>query len=488
MNASRAVHSTILLVVGILATNLAVADDTGPTSTGVANGLGSPSLLVSRSVRLPDALTDEERWHANNEMRLRGDGNIPGQLRSYDSSGNLTPVRARLFFVQKGEVIGRAQSDDKGNFQAIGLKEGIYSVIVASPQGFGAIGVNILPFVGEELGTGPKVKSIAGPRASRVSFPVQGGVLLSVSLVPAEDFSIMVQLISQYIPNIGLAPSRAQAAARLPLLRDRELATALGNGEFMAASARAEFARDRVRARTADLPEILPDEGPWHANHEMRLRADGNIPGQLRSYDAAGNLTPVRARLFFVQKGQVVGRAQSDDKGQFQAIGLKDGIYSVIVASPEGFGAMSIRILPFVGEERPAAPKVKSIGGSGIEQVAYQPMVFTFTLTVVPPGNMLTTFTLAAQNIPQLTAQLTQIFGSLAGVTPAGAAAAAGQAAAAAAAGGGAFGGAAGGAGIAGAVAAGTAGIAAAAAGGNNNDSGSTTGGTTTSTASDAGS
>lgn len=52
---------------------------------------------------------------------------------------------------------------------------------------------------------------------------------------------------------------------------------------------------EKAGAAGADRGALTAADGTWHANHEMRLRSDGNLPGQLRSFDAAGNLAPVRA-------------------------------------------------------------------------------------------------------------------------------------------------------------------------------------------------
>src|SRR5579885_1668710 len=76
-------------------------------------------------------------------------------------------------------------------------------------------------------------------------------------------------------------------------------------------------AMPRARPRVVILPGTLPAEGAWHANHEMRLRSDGNLPGQLRSFDTAGNMVPVRGRLFFVQNNKVVAKALTDEQGNF---------------------------------------------------------------------------------------------------------------------------------------------------------------------------
>lgn len=135
-----------------------------------------------------------------------------------------------------------------------------------------------------------------------------------------------------------------------------------------------------------------PVDGPWYANHEMRLRSDGNLPGQLRSFDVAGNLTPVRARLFFIQNGQVMGRATADENGRFQAVGLEGGPYSIVAASPSGFGAFSLRVLKGEGNPNVTPPKVKSIGKytevANVKEVAAQSVdPILLDVSVVPPSD-----------------------------------------------------------------------------------------------------
>ena len=133
-----------------------------------------------------------------------------------------------------------------------------------------------------------------------------------------------------------------------------------------------------------------PADGPWYANHEMRLRSDGNLPGQLRAFDVAGNLTPVRARLFFIQNGQIIGRATADENGRFQAVGLEGGAYSVVAAGPDGFGAFSLRVLKNNGVPNVTPPKVKSIGKykevanvRALADEALEPLMLD--VSVIPP-------------------------------------------------------------------------------------------------------
>jgi hypothetical protein len=151
-----------------------------------------------------------------------------------------------------------------------------------------------------------------------------------------------------------------------------------------------------MNANRADADErnsnAFPADGPWHANHEMRLRSDGNLPGQLRAFDAAGNLAPVRARLFFLQNGKLVGKANADDTGHFQAVGLTQGVYSVVVASPEGFGAFSVKIDR--DNESIPPPKVKSIA-------KVQPLSpLTLDVSLIPPSDFQLTAQIMQEQMP----------------------------------------------------------------------------------------
>lgn len=152
--------------------------------------------------------------------------------------------------------------------------------------------------------------------------------------------------------------------------------TSIAPGEQPGKAVQAPHNPALAMADRADLDMNRPTDA-WYANHEMRLRSDGNLPGQLRSFDVAGNLTPVRARLFFIQNGQIIGRATADDHGRFQAVGLDGGPYSVVAAGPEGFGAFSLRVLKNDGTPNVTPPKVKSIGKfkevSDVKVAASQP-------------------------------------------------------------------------------------------------------------------
>jgi hypothetical protein len=152
-------------------------------------------------------------------MRLRSDGNLPGQLRAFDAAGNLTPVRARLFFIQNDQVVGRAASDELGRFQVVGVPPGAYSVVVASSEAFGAFSLRILENGNAQTLPPPKVKSITEPHVKQVSStqqPVSTAadfLTLDISLIPAANYTAMSQIIREQIPNFPLSGAAAAPAA-----------------------------------------------------------------------------------------------------------------------------------------------------------------------------------------------------------------------------------------------------------------------------------
>jgi hypothetical protein len=184
-----------------------VTTDPAPLASAATPESSAPSLPVMY-------LPTDGPWYANHEMRLRTDGNLPGQLRAFDSAGNLSPVRARLFFLHNGKLVARAASEETGNFQVIGLDEGIYSVVVAGPEGLGAFAIRVLPKT--ENTPPPRVKSIAAENADgtvanpEADEPNQG-LIMDVSLVPPPDFTLASQIINEQIPGFAGAPGLAGA-------------------------------------------------------------------------------------------------------------------------------------------------------------------------------------------------------------------------------------------------------------------------------------
>ncbi len=120
----------------------------------------------------------------------------------------------------------------------------------------------------------------------------------------------------------------------------------------------------------ATRPVPQPDNGTKTSyTVVVHLRVDGNLAGRLSMIDPSGKRIPARANVSFLQNGQVVASAQSDEFGRFQVTGLRPGVYSVIASGPDGFAAVSVQVLPFAAD-------------ASKEQV-------TLELTLVPLGDTL---------------------------------------------------------------------------------------------------
>lgn len=131
-------------------------------------------------------------------------------------------------------------------------------------------------------------------------------------------------------------------------------------GQTVARSADITRAADGLAAAGELDREEVAAEDAWYDRHELSLSVDGNLPGNLRVFDDNGKLIPARVKLYFLQSGKVVSQTTPNDDGDFQAVGLKPGTYSLVAAGQSGFAALGVRILP--PPERPEPPKANTIG------------------------------------------------------------------------------------------------------------------------------
>ena len=123
----------------------------------------------------------------------------------------------------------------------------------------------------------------------------------------------------------------------------------------------------KALAQNAPPPAVPPKNGGAQSGSTVvYLRVDGNLAGRVSILDASGNRAPARAHVAFLQSGQTVRAADSDEQGRFQVAGLEPGVYSVIASGPDGFAAASVQVLAYAQD----VPK---------EQL-------TLNLTLVPAG------------------------------------------------------------------------------------------------------
>ncbi len=116
-----------------------------------------------------------------------------------------------------------------------------------------------------------------------------------------------------------------------------------------------------VTTAEQDLTIPLPEPSPLGAGinsqrfHAVYLRVDGNLAGRVSVIDGSGRLIPARATITFMRDGRVVTAVRSDEMGNFQAVGLRPGPYSVIATNGrpmaadtrEYVGAISVVVLPY---------------------------------------------------------------------------------------------------------------------------------------------
>ena len=105
-------------------------------------------------------------------------------------------------------------------------------------------------------------------------------------------------------------------------------------------------------------PENLPPppQGPQSGySHVVHLGSDGNQAGHLNLITPDGRLMPVRGTIHFIQNGRVVLTARSDERGLFQAVGLRPGVYTVVAMSDAGGGTSAVQVLPFDPNAAPTA-------------------------------------------------------------------------------------------------------------------------------------
>jgi hypothetical protein len=108
-------------------------------------------------------------------VHLRVDGNLFGRISLFASTGNLVPAKATIHFVQNGHEVFTTQSDERGNFQAVGLRPGVYSVIAMGADGFTAFSVLVLPY-------DPAIP--------------EDELLLQGTLIPPADMALLTQMFS----------------------------------------------------------------------------------------------------------------------------------------------------------------------------------------------------------------------------------------------------------------------------------------------------
>jgi hypothetical protein len=153
-------------------------------------------------------------------------------------------------------------------------------------------------------------------------------------------------LLTFAVPAAGFAQAAEDAAPAQP--DSPVVATDEAEGAALAADA---------PDLTIPVPEFaqLGASTNGRSNHVVHLGVDGNLAGRVSALDASGTLFPVRATIRFVRDGRTVTSVRSDEMGNFQAVGLRPGPYSVIASNGrmmsgdarDYVGATAVLVLPY---------------------------------------------------------------------------------------------------------------------------------------------
>src|SRR5690606_4964666 len=82
------------------------------------------------------------------------------------------------------------------------------------------------------------------------------------------------------------------------------------------------------------------------ARHPIQLTADGRMIGRLVGIQKiTGRPKMIRnANVFIIQDDRVVARSSVNELGVFEVRGLEPGLYSIVAAGQDGFGALGFEL------------------------------------------------------------------------------------------------------------------------------------------------
>ena len=151
----------------------------------------TPSAPAGQSENLP-APSGGAQAAARSTIYLGSDGNLAGRVFLLTPQGTRVPVQGDVSFVQDGRVVLQTRSDDRGMYQAVGLRPGVYSVVVMSDAGGSVSQVQVLPF---------------DPNAEPTA------MILELPVVPGTDMQMLTQMLGQQIVPPPAMPPAMPAGA-----------------------------------------------------------------------------------------------------------------------------------------------------------------------------------------------------------------------------------------------------------------------------------
>ena len=249
-----------------------------------------------------------ERQLRSYQVRLSGDGTLPGQLTIVDpTTGQVAAARQmRIAFLQNGRVVTSASPGADGRFNVSGLQPGVYSVVGNGPDGYVAYSLQVLP---AEL----TVHNDGEDELQNVAFQeVADELAIDSVAVPVTDLPTVVSLAQRNIPLDLLQPNSS------------------GPGSFAAEPIGVD---QPSRGRDVSL-----------GGHQVRIQQDGSLFGRVHRLNQNGEPTRIRRlNVFLVQNNGVVAQAPVDELGAFRFYDVPEGIYSFVAAGMEGMAAFTMQ-------------------------------------------------------------------------------------------------------------------------------------------------
>jgi hypothetical protein len=147
-------------------------------------------------------------------VRQQNDGNVVGRVELTDVTRTAAqPIRAEVYFLQDGKLLGRYLSNEWGHFQVPGLEPGEYSVIAkADDVRIGFYTVEVFPYIKEPVELPAEILPI-----SPVSFQ-------DVEVVPVPDVLVLqivdstLEPVDQPVPTSDpIIPPPSQTGVNVPM-------------------------------------------------------------------------------------------------------------------------------------------------------------------------------------------------------------------------------------------------------------------------------
>ena len=264
---------------------------------------------VAKSISQPLA-PDQVIHSSSHDVVLDASGAFSGKL-STITSGTESTVASGITVkvVQGGSEVGKAITDEQGNFKISGLKPGVAALLAYGDDSFLLYGINLVP--------------------SDEEHPANNEIDVVSSMVSGPDVGIVRQLISAKLPKADLRFDQAAG--------DEDQKFPLGEGDVSTSV----------------------------VGHRVQLQKDGRLRGAINLLDErTGRVREVLdLTIYFVREGKIAGKAEVENNGEFIVAGLVPGAHSLVGVGKDGTFALGIEI---IGAEQ----EVATAGSSHYRTVA----------------------------------------------------------------------------------------------------------------------